>query len=69
MTQDLLKCFPQFIISPERSLLEVCYFLQRITQTVINSENPTPEKSGKIEKEDLLYDKQKKKAAAKVTLE
>ncbi|CAB4000138.1 Gamma-tubulin complex component 2 [Paramuricea clavata] len=40
--------------------------IQRITQTVINSENPTAEKSGKIEKEDLLYDKQKKKAAAKI---
>ncbi|XP_028391404.1 gamma-tubulin complex component 2-like [Dendronephthya gigantea] len=40
--------------------------IQRITQTVINSENPTAEKTGKLEKEDLLYDKQKKKAAAKI---
>ena len=46
----------------------IYFFLQRITQTVISSENPTVEKSVKIEKEDLLYDKQKKKAAAKVEL-
>lgn len=40
--------------------------IQRITQTVIESEATYAEKSGKIEKEDLLYDKQKKKAAAKI---
>lgn len=40
--------------------------IQRITQTVINSEMTSAEKPGKIEKEDLLYDKQKRKAAAKI---
>ncbi|XP_046850541.1 gamma-tubulin complex component 2-like [Xenia sp. Carnegie-2017] len=40
--------------------------VQRITQSVITSDNPSVEKIGKIERQDLLYDRQKKKAASKI---